>query len=172
MSSDLDSLIWEYKIGLRHARIMQKKVKYEADETLLRGIVISMSESVKYMQTGISMLDYKRESNYEAPSIAYYSDMAFVSHLKHKYESQKSESKKISDFETALINELLNALTPRQKDIFLLVNKSGFSIKSTARMLNLKRKTVEDHLRKAEKKIEEQKKKSQLWQLMESEKNE
>ncbi|EKZ4877786.1 hypothetical protein QO274_000051 [Listeria monocytogenes] len=170
--SDMSDLIWEYKIGLRHARIMRNKVKLEADKTLLNGIITSMAEAVKYMETGISMLDHKRESNLKSHSVAYYSDMTLVSFLHYQQEAKIIEWVEVSTFETAVAYDLMKELTPRQKDVYLLVNKSGFSIKSVARMLDIKRKTVEDHLRKAEKKIEERKKKSQLWQLRESEKNE
>ncbi|MBF2536414.1 sigma factor-like helix-turn-helix DNA-binding protein [Listeria marthii] len=170
--SDFSDLIWEYKIGLRHASIMRNRVKLDGDKKLLKDIITSMSEVIECMETGISTLDYRPESNYKTNSVAYYSDMTFVSFLNYQQELQKTESEELSSFETAIIYDLMKELTPRQKDVFLLINKSGFSIKSVARMLDIKRKTVEDHLRKAEKKIEERKKKSQLWQLRESEKNE
>jgi positive control factor len=153
----------EYRKSIRLAKKMKrelenkKKLTPRDDEDInaIAGMISDLEFALEWMRSGRNP-EAKRGVDKTG---VYLTDPAILDVLPVP-NIIKSVAKEITDFNRELIDDALCTLTSREKDIFFMIKVEGLTYENTADLLGVKKSTVQTHLERAEKKIEQRKQKS------------
>jgi positive control factor len=150
----------EYRKSIRLAKKMKrelenkKKLTPRDDEDInaIAGMISDLEFALEWMRSGRNP-EAKRGADKTG---VYLTDPAILDVLPVP-NIIKSVAKEITDFNRELIDDALCTLTSREKDIFFMIKVEGLTYENTADLLGVKKSTVQTHLERAEKKIEQRK---------------
>lgn len=147
-------LIKEYRLALRITKKARLKSINEDDRKILGSCISSLNFAIEYMEKGkhpdnrraITRLDHSRR---EIPMDPH--SMAFV-----RAAAVQHDSSDISPKMKKAINDLgivLDKLTVKEREAYLLVRGSGYSFGDAATLMKLQKGTVQVLVRRSEEKI-------------------
>jgi positive control factor len=150
----------EYRKSLRLANKMKRELENKKNLTLrdeedvnaITSMISDLEYALEWMRSGRNP-DAKRGVD---KSGVYLTDPSILDVLPVP-NVFKSVAKEITDFNRELIDDALCTLTSREKDIFFMIKVEGLTYENTADLLGVKKSTVQTHLERAEKKIEQRK---------------
>jgi positive control factor len=153
-------LIAEYRKSLRLAKQMKRELENKKKPTLqdkedinvIDSMISDLEYALDWMRSGRNP-DAKKGVDKKG---VYLTDPRILDTLSAQ-NIYKTMAKEITDFEREIIEDALCTLTSREKDVFLMVKVEGLTYENTADLLGVKKSTVQTHLERAEKKIEERK---------------
>jgi positive control factor len=153
-------LIAEYRKSLRLANKMKRELenkknltlREEEDINVISSMISDLEYALEWMRSGRNP-DSRRGIDKKG---VYLTDPAILDVLPVP-NIFKSMAKEITDFDREIIDDALCTLTSREKDIFFMIKVEGLTFENTADLLGVKKSTVQTHLERAEKKIEQRK---------------
>jgi positive control factor len=156
-------LVAEYRKSLREAKQMKSaldKLKIPTlqdveDKKVIAGMISDLEFALEWLNSGRNP-DARRGIDKNG---VYLTDPAVLDVLPVA-PTYKSIAREISGFEKELIEDALCTLTEREKDVFIMIKVEGLTFEYTAELLAIKKSTVQSHLERAEKKIEQRKSES------------
>jgi RNA polymerase sigma-70 factor (ECF subfamily) len=153
----------EYRKSLREAKRMkaeldrkeEKTLQDENDKKVIAGMISDLEFALEWLSSGRNP-DARRGIDKNG---VYLTDPAVLDVLPVE-PIYKSIAHEISRFEKELIDDALCTLTDREQDVFFMIKVEGITFEYTAELLGIKKSTVQSHLKRAEKKIEQRKSES------------
>ncbi|PZN01606.1 MAG: hypothetical protein DIU76_11420 [Bacillota bacterium] len=148
MRPHLQDLIAEYRESLRLARRAWRLAESPGDREVIGGMIRDLQWTITYMETG-----YPPPERWGPYPRVVPVDPVLLDRVRVVYEDLSQRG--IPDrpaMRSALWNEL-NRLSPMEREVFVLVVGEGFSEREVARMLRIKRPTVQEYLRRARAKL-------------------
>ncbi|AOH54518.1 hypothetical protein ABE28_009155 [Peribacillus muralis] len=153
-------LLIEYKRSLREARKMLKTIDSKLDPSLIdkedkgliNNIISDLEYAIEWLKSGRNP-DARRGIDKNG---VYLTDPGVLDILPVQVV-YKELSKELPSFERELIEDALCTLSDREKDVFMMIKVEGLTFDNTADLLGVKKSTVQTHLERAEKKINERK---------------
>lgn len=156
------TLIKEYKKSLRELNHLKQKYnskkgrteKEDVDLQLIDSMISDMQFAIQWLQTGRNP-DMRRGVDKTG---VYLTDPRVLDSL--RVDRPDPAEKELSREEQELIEDALCTLTVREKDVFMLIKVEGITFEYAAELLGIKKSTVQKHLERAVKKIEQRKNES------------
>lgn len=149
-------LIFEYKKIKTYTQRCADKTNNQLEKPIINSIVRSLEESILYMRTGVSPLEYNLTINIsKKPEMLIAND--YLANIAEKFIENKNDDE---EFDKLMIDDLLRDLTTREKECYLLTQQSLFSQSETAEILGVKRTSVLKYIERARVKIAKRKKES------------
>lgn len=148
MRRDLQDLITEYRESIRLARRLWQRTESPGDREVIAGMIRDLQWAITYMETGHPPPERWGPYPRVVPV-----DPVVLDRVRVVYAdlTQRGVPDRTAQ-RSALWNEL-NRLSPMEREVFLLVVGQGFSEREVARMLRIKRPTVQEYLRRARAKL-------------------
>jgi len=156
------TLIKEYQLSLRELNRLKEKYtgkknrteKEDVDLQLIGSMISDMQFAIQWLQTGRNP-DMRRGVDKTG---VYLTDPRVLDSL--RVDSPAPAEKELSREEKELIEDALCTLTVREKDVFMLIKVEGITYEYAAELLGVKKSTVQKHLERAVRKIEQRKNES------------
>ncbi|CAM4017968.1 sigma factor-like helix-turn-helix DNA-binding protein [Mesobacillus zeae] len=156
-------LFLEYKRSLRLAKEMRRKIECKEilseqdkiDKELIGNMISDLEYSIEWLRIGRNP-DSRRGIDKQG---VYLTDPAILNAL-HVKPLYSTITRGISNFKKEMIEDALCTLTEREKDVFIMIHAEGLTFDYTAQLLGVKKSTVQTHLERAEKKIQDRKNQS------------
>ena len=148
MRPHLQDLIAEYRESLRLARRAWRLAESPGDREVIGGMIRDLQWTITYMETG-----YPPPERWGPYPRVVPVDPVLLDRVRAVYyEFTDRGLGERAAMRSALWNEL-NRLSPMEREVFVLVVGEGFSEREVARMLRIKRPTVQEYLRRARAKL-------------------
>lgn len=156
------TLIKEYQKSLRELNKMKKKLQSKKDKTekdevdvgLIGSMINDLQFAIQWLQTGRNP-DMRRGVDKTG---VYLTDPRVLDSL--LVEQQTVTGRELSREYQEMIEDAMCTLTEREKDVFMLIKVEGITFEYAAELLGVKKSTVQKHLERAMKKIEQRKRES------------
>ncbi len=144
-------LIREYKATLKMVE-KARETANEHDEPILGNVATGLRYSIEYMvmgkipgnRRGITNLSYEQREVPWDPENHQFVKMAAL---------QKKPVSALSPAQQELLDDLLDILTPREKEAFELVRGQGYSYNETAQLMKITKASAQHFVIRAEKKL-------------------
>lgn len=123
------------------------------DKGLINSMIDSTSDIIKWIETGVNpyyQSGVDRRYNYDVTNL---SNMDIIPDITKQLKSEREELRRLSKEEIRTITKVLNALTERERECFLLHVAAGHSMNETGKILGIAKTTVQNHIEKSRKKI-------------------
>lgn len=154
-----DDLLHEYGIGkkdLERRRDWNKRSNAQEmnDLTQINSMIESMSFSMEFMETGKEPGTYKgidKKRVYQRQSFA---SMDFIPDITEQLEEGPKQLR-MSAEEKIILADIFAALSYRERQCYILHEASGLSMGKIADEVGLKRRTVQQYIERARKKVAE-----------------
>ncbi|MDM5430266.1 sigma-70 family RNA polymerase sigma factor [Bacillus mycoides] len=153
-------LIEQYKKTLKQL-ITAKEKANEKDEKIINGMISDIEDDLKWMRTGKEpgmkrgierRASYQREIKVNPLLIQRY-----LRSKETEYEWDKEHKENaITTWEKIQLDDALSTLTETEKEIFVMCKAGMFTQEEIAKMRGVTRSTVQQNLRRADKKIAQQ----------------
>ncbi|PGC59230.1 RNA polymerase subunit sigma-24 [Bacillus toyonensis] len=157
-------LIKQYKEALKQL-IAAKEKANEKDEKIINGMISDIEDDLKWMRTGKEpgmkrgierRASYQREIKVNPLLIQRY-----LRSKETEYEWDKEQKENaITTWEKIQLDDALSTLSETEKEIFVMYKAGMFTQEEIAKMRGVTRSTVQQNLRRADKKIAQQVKES------------
>ena len=150
----MKKLIGEYRIALRRVNKSRNVATSREDRSLLAGCADSLGYSIKFMEMGKNpdcrrgitrRSDLKREVPMDPRSLVFARAIARQS---QSPEISKETQKAIED-----LGIVLKTLSPKERLAYSFVRSSGYSFQEAAKLMKLKKASVQTLVKRAEDKI-------------------
>ncbi|MGG1598489.1 sigma-70 family RNA polymerase sigma factor [Paenibacillus naphthalenovorans] len=144
-------LIEEYKKSLRLTYRMLRRAEYPSDRALIGGMISDLRFAIEWMEKG-SMpgrrrgIERRAGRQREIPT-----DPQVIEETLTRLANECSPAGAEQDWER--IDSALEALTEREKEIFLMAHGGGMSYERIADCLHIKKGTVQDAIKRARRKL-------------------
>lgn len=156
-------LIAEYRKSLRLAKTMKRDLDKKInpspqdidDKKVIAGMVSDLEFAIEWLKSGRNP-DARRGIDKNG---VYLTDPAVLDAFP-VHNLYKAAAREITSLENEIIEDALCTLTEREKDVFMMIKVEGLTFEYTAELLGIKKSTVQSHLERAEKKIEQRKNES------------
>ncbi|MCU5146780.1 sigma-70 family RNA polymerase sigma factor [Bacillus cereus] len=161
-------LIKQYKETLNQLLVAKEKAnaqENERDKKIINGMISDIEDSLKWMRTGKEpglkrgierRASYQREVKVNPLLIQRY---LRSKETEYEWDKEKKENA-ITTWEKIQLDDALSALTKTEKEIFVMYKAGMFTQEEIAKMRGVTRSTVQQNLRRADKKIAQQVKES------------
>lgn len=156
----IDLLIKQYKETLKQL-IAAKEKANEKDEKIINGMISDIEDDLKWMRTGKEpgmkrgierRASYQREIKVNPLLIQRY-----LRSKETEYEWDKEQKENtITTWEKIQLDDALSTLTEKEKEIFVMYKAGMFTQEEIAKMKGVTRSTVQQNLRRADRKIAQQ----------------
>lgn len=159
-------LIYEYRRSLRELNKMKKElsetssVRDKEDISLINNMITDVSYVIEWLENGRqpdAKRGYDRREVYKR--MVYY-DPCILEMIGPSTADEVETHNDVSDVDRERIEDALSVLTKREKDIFLMHHAQNHSLSHIADLLGIKKTTVQTHLERSERKINERKESS------------
>ncbi|MFE7378525.1 sigma-70 family RNA polymerase sigma factor [Bacillus cereus] len=156
----MDDLIKEYNKTLKQL-IEAKKIAVEKDIKIINGMINEIEGALKWMRTGKEpgvkrgierRAIYQREKKVNPLLMQKY---LRSTETQYEWDQEKKESV-ITTWERTKLEDALSTLTEKEKEIFVMYKGSMFTQEEIAKMKGVTRSTVQQILRRSDKKISKQ----------------
>lgn len=154
-------LIAEYKETLKVVRNLHSEAD-EKDKKIIGGMISDLEYAIEWMSTGRRpglrrgierRAAYQRERPFDPVLMQTY----FRSMNENIYSwDDHIQEDNVSPWDRERIEDALSVLTDREKEIYLMSRGYSLSFSEIASLLNLKKATVQNNIKRAEKKISQQ----------------
>jgi positive control factor len=148
-------LLYEYKKSLRDARKLKRTLESRTELNAHEDIRV-VNEMIADLKFAIDWITSGRNPDnnrgIERTSV-YLSDPNILDSL-YVHPIYNVTSRKTTSLGQAIIDDALCNLTKREKDAFIMVKVEGLSYSYTAELMGIKKTTLQNHMERAEKKIE------------------
>lgn len=150
--------LYEYKSTLRETRMRQKELKEIEEPTpedkkdikLYGEMVTSLEYIVRWLERGHEPYPQRTMKNDPWGIILEEQDLDVLGSPLSSLLSDGELTKK----EKQLVKEALSRLTKKQKDVYLLHKGEALSYERVAKLLNVAKGTVQEHMRRAEREMQ------------------
>lgn len=154
-------MIYEYKKSLRDARKMYAAfnrddltLQDEADKKIISSMIRDLEFTIQWLETGRNP-DLRRGADKKG---AYTMNPQTLDRI--KVQKPDDEFRDLTEDEKVMIEDALSELTKREREVFMMIRAEGLTYEFTAELLGIKKTTVQNHLERAEKKINKRKSES------------
>lgn len=147
----MGDLIEEYKKSLRLTYRMLRRAEYPNERALIGGMISDLRFAIEWMETG-SMpgrrrgIERRAGRQREIPT-----DPQVIEQTLTRIANECSPVGAEQDWER--IDSALEALTEREREIFLMAHGGGMSYERIADSLHIKKGTVQDAIKRAKRKL-------------------
>ncbi|MGH1313728.1 sigma-70 family RNA polymerase sigma factor [Bacillus toyonensis] len=153
-------LIKQYKETLKQL-IAAKEKANEKDEKIINGMISDIEDDLKWMRTGKEpgmKRGIERRASYQREIKV--NPLLIQRYLRSKetvYEWDKEQKENaITTWEKIQLDDALSTLSETEKEIFVMYKAGMFTQEEIAKMRGVTRSTVQQNLRRADKKIAQQ----------------
>lgn len=124
----------------------------EADKKIISSMIRDLEYVIKWLETGRNP-DSRRGIDKHG---AYTMDPQILDRI--KIQKPKVDVKELPIHQKVMIEEAIDGLTEKERDAFLMIRVEGLTYEYAAELMNIKKTSIQNHLQRAEKKIEKRKK--------------
>ncbi|RDY70309.1 hypothetical protein DXT76_13640 [Halobacillus trueperi] len=159
-------LIYEYRKSLKELKTMKQELEKVHEENrspqddydigMINSMISELTFALRWMETGRhpgAKRGYDKKSVYR--DMVYFDPKVLESHIElaQDFTNSSNPESTVNQIDREKIEDALSVLSKREKDIYCMYHVENFSMAEIAKVLDVEKSTIQNHLKRANNKI-------------------
>lgn len=153
-----DNLIAEYSKGRKEIKVMTDKLGEaetdRIDKTLLNGMYEDMTFVIEWLETGRQPGTFRGADVRSIYQIQYIEEMDLIPDITEQLYGEREELQELEEYQKEVLHTLLEELSGREKQCFILHVGDRRSMSEVAKMLGISKSSVQEYLNRTRIKVD------------------